>query len=69
MKGSPKYLAPDDPFFEKSDAEIEECFTSALLRMYPHLQRDDVLQFRVSRVRHVLALSTLHYSERLPPPR
>lgn len=65
----PKYLTPDDPFFERSDAEIEECFTAALLRMYPHLQREDILQFRVSRVRHVLALSTLNYSERLPPMR
>ncbi len=36
---------------------------------YPALTRDDVLAFRVSRVRHVFALSTLGYSERLPPQR
>ena len=35
--------------------------------MYPHLQRSDLLCFRISRVRYVLAISTLHYSERLPP--
>jgi protoporphyrinogen oxidase len=62
----PKYVLPDDPAFTLSDAEIEEQFTSALLRMYPHLQRSDVLCCRISRVRHVLAVSTLHYSSRLP---
>ncbi len=62
----PKYVLPDDPAFALSDTEIEEQFTSALLRMYPHLQRSDVLCCRISRVRHVLAVSTLHYSSRLP---
>jgi hypothetical protein len=35
--------------------------------MYPHLQRQDVRCFRVSRVRHVLPLSPLNYSAQLPP--
>ena len=34
--------------------------------MYPHLSPDDVEGFRVSRVRNVLAISTLNYSEQLP---
>lgn len=63
----PKYVTPDDPTFEKTDAEIEEEFLSALDRMYPHFSRDDVQAFRVSRVRHVFALPTLGYSERVPP--
>jgi len=63
----PKYVTPDDAAFNKSDAEIEEEFLSALDRMYPHFSRDDVKAFRVSRVRHVFALPTLGYSERVPP--
>lgn len=63
----PKYVTPDDPAFDKSDAEIEEEFVSALDRMYPSFSRDDVLAFKVSRVRHVFALPTLGYSERVPP--
>jgi protoporphyrinogen oxidase len=63
----PKYVAPDDPFFEVPDREVEERFLAALGRMYPHFRREDVLCFRVSRVRHVLALATLNYSEELPP--
>jgi len=63
----PKYVTPEDPAFAKSDAEIEEEFISALDRMYPHFSKDDVQAFKVSRVRHVFALPTLGYSERVPP--
>ena len=58
----PRYVTPDDEAFNKSDAEIEDEFVSALDRMYPHFSKDDVLAFRVSRVRHVFALPTLGYS-------
>jgi protoporphyrinogen oxidase len=63
----PKYVTPDDPVFSLSDGEIESQFVAALMRMYPHFQRRDLVCFRVSRVKCVLALSTLNYSERLPP--
>jgi protoporphyrinogen oxidase len=63
----PKYLPPDDPFFSADDDEVRERFLPALLRLYPYLVEDDVLAFRVSRVRHVFAISTLGYSERVPP--
>jgi protoporphyrinogen oxidase len=63
----PRYLTRDDPFWARSDAEIEEVFLAAIERMYPHFRRDDVLAFRVSRAREVLALSTLHYSGQLMP--
>ena len=63
----PKYVTPDDPAFTLSDDAIREQFVAALERMHPHFRREDVLAFRVSRVKHVLAVSTLNYSERLPP--
>ena len=63
----PKYLPPDDPFFEASDDEVRARFLPALRRLYPDLVDEDVLAFRVSRVRHVFAISTLGYSERVPP--
>jgi protoporphyrinogen oxidase len=62
----PRYLDPADPMFDRSDSEIQELFISALMRMYPHLKPDDVLAFKVSRVRRVLAISTLNYSANLP---
>ena len=63
----PKYLAPDDPFFGADDEAVRARFMPAFFRLYPELSEDDVLAFRVSRVRHVFALSTLAYSERVPP--
>jgi protoporphyrinogen oxidase len=63
----PKYVTPDDPAFSLSDNQIEEKFVDALCRMYPHFKPSDLICFRVSRVKYVLALSTLNYSERLPP--
>jgi protoporphyrinogen oxidase len=62
----PKYVTPDDPAFSLSDREIEERFVAALAQMYPHFRPSDVVCFRVSRVKYVLALSTLNYSEGLP---
>ncbi|MCD9188708.1 MAG: NAD(P)/FAD-dependent oxidoreductase [Pyrinomonadaceae bacterium] len=62
----PKYVAPDDELFEKTDAEIEEIFLSALEKMYPHFDRKDVSVFKISRVRNVFPIPTLNYSENLP---
>lgn len=63
----PKYVRSDDPFLDLPDSEVEAMFLSALDRMYPEFDPADVLCFRVSRVRHLLAISTLGYSDRLPP--
>ena len=62
----PKYVAPDDAMFEKTDDEIRETFLAALEKMYPHFRRAAVLEFKISRVRQVFALSTLNYSANLP---
>lgn len=63
----PKYVSPDDPLFEESDESIQERFIAALEKMYPHFTRNDLLEFRISRVRHVVSLTTLNYSNQLPP--
>ncbi|HEX8638710.1 MAG TPA: NAD(P)/FAD-dependent oxidoreductase [Pyrinomonadaceae bacterium] len=62
----PKYVAPDDELFDKTDAEIEEIFIGALEKMYPHFHREDVAAFKVSRVRQVFPLPTLNYSANVP---
>lgn len=63
----PKYVAPDDELFEKTDAEIEDVFLSALEKMYLHFKRSDVVEFKISRVRQVFPLPTLNYSANVPP--
>jgi protoporphyrinogen oxidase len=62
----PKYVSVDDAAFALSDEEIQESFLNALSRMYPHFSRRSLLCFRVSRARHVFALSTINRSEHLP---
>jgi protoporphyrinogen oxidase len=64
----PRYLAQADPEWARSDDEVREEFLAALERMYPAFRRDDVLAFHVSRVRYVLAVSTLDYSTVALPP-
>ncbi len=63
----PKYVDPDDPAFSLSDQDIQRLFLDALCKMYPQVEPSDLLAFRVSRVKYVLAISTLGYSDRLPP--
>ncbi|CAN5597453.1 NAD(P)/FAD-dependent oxidoreductase [soil metagenome] len=62
----PKYVAPDDELFEKSDAEIKELFLNALEKMYAHFKREDVLAFKISRVRQVFPLPMIDYSANVP---
>jgi protoporphyrinogen oxidase len=64
----PKYLTQQDPFWAKTDAQVEADFLSALERMYPQFHRGQVRAFQVSRVREMLAVTTLDYSTRLLPP-
>jgi protoporphyrinogen oxidase len=59
----PRYLTQEDGFWQKTDAEIRETFVAALERMYPNFDRSDVVAFQVARVREMLAVSTLRYSE------
>lgn len=63
----PKYLASEDKDFLLRDDEIEKRFLAALERMYPAFRREDVLAFRVSRVRHVLPIPTIGFSKIAPP--
>lgn len=63
----PKYCTPDDALFEMSDEEIRAKFLPALERIYAGFDRSQVEAFRVSRVRNVFPISTLGYSDMVPP--
>jgi protoporphyrinogen oxidase len=64
----PQYLSQQDPTWQSSDAELRERFLAGLLRMYPGFSRDSVVDFKISRAREVLAVSTLNYSRDTMPP-
>ena len=61
----PRYIAPDDELFDKTDAEIKEYFLKGLEKMYPKFRRQDVVAFKVSKVRQVFPVPVLRYSEGL----
>ncbi|MBX9787404.1 MAG: NAD(P)/FAD-dependent oxidoreductase [Pirellulales bacterium] len=65
----PKYVPADDPLFDQPDAKIEASFVAALERMFPWFNRQQVQASRISRVRNVMAVPTLGYSQRVPPRR
>jgi len=63
----PYYVPQDDPIFDQTDEQIREQSLVGLESMYPEFDRNDLVDFRVSRVKRVMAISTLNYSESLPP--
>ncbi len=63
----PKYLTPDDEWFEYSDTDIEQIFLDRILEMYPSIRVNDILSFKIARAKYVFALSTINYSKNLPP--
>jgi protoporphyrinogen oxidase len=63
----PKYATSTDPAWARTDDQLRSECLEALQRLFPGFSGEDVLAFRVSRVRHVFALTTLDYSRRLPP--
>jgi protoporphyrinogen oxidase len=63
----PKYVAPNDDLFDISDDDVAKTFVAALARMYPSFDESGIVASEVSRARHVLPVSTLGYSKRLPP--
>ncbi len=65
----PKYCGPDDPIADMSDDDIRRMFVAGLERMYPEFNSEDIVAFRLSRVREVFAIPTLGYSTRVPPMR
>jgi protoporphyrinogen oxidase len=62
----PKYVAPDDPLFARTDESIVDEFVAALTKMYPDFSPDSVIAARVSRAPAVFAMTTLGYSKSLP---
>ena len=64
----PRYLAQEDPFWNKSNEEMQDEFLKALESIYPSFRRSDVLAFKTTRASHVLPITTLNYSTKLLPP-
>lgn len=65
----PRYTTAQDEAWGWSDVEVVDRCVESLQRMYPDFSRDDIVEAKVSRVRHVLAVSVIDHSESIPPVR
>ena len=63
----PKYVLEGDPTWSQTDEQIREQFLAGLAKFYPKFSAEDVLAFRLSRVRQVFALPSLDYGSHVPP--
>jgi protoporphyrinogen oxidase len=63
----PRYVTGEDAFWGLSDGEIEAQFLAGLRKIYPDVSSEDIIAFRIARARQVYAVTTLNYSDRLPP--
>lgn len=62
----PKYLKSSDNLFNINESEIIDYFFSNLQKMYPQLNKEDIIASNLAKSRNVFALNTLNYSKKLP---
>jgi len=62
----PKYVNSDDPMLIEPEDKLGEMFLKDFLKMYPTVNRDNILFCGVSKARNVFSLPTINYSENLP---
>jgi protoporphyrinogen oxidase len=62
----PKYLSCTADEFQMSDEQIRSTFLDALGRMYPGFNPGSVSCFKISRVKYLLPIPTLNYSDKVP---
>jgi protoporphyrinogen oxidase len=62
----PWYLPSNDKGFEDSDEILRSRYVAALSKFYPGFSDEQIEAFQVSRVRRVMAVPTLDYSQRAP---
>jgi protoporphyrinogen oxidase len=63
----PRYVARDDPYWQLGDDEIRERFVAGLRKVFPEIGPEAGAAFHLARVRDVMAVPTLGYSDRSPP--
>ncbi len=62
----PKYVNSDDEMLNLPNEELSLSFLNDFLKMYPSVDKADILFCGVSKARNVFSLPTLNYSGKLP---
>ncbi|QDV24722.1 hypothetical protein Q31a_30430 [Aureliella helgolandensis] len=58
----PKYAAQGDSIWSETDDQVQQSFLDGMRDLYPAFDADQVLEFRISRVKQVFPLPVLNYS-------
>jgi protoporphyrinogen oxidase len=65
----PRYVTPDDPLAQASDAEVRAAFRTSLRRVFPDFDEDQVLASAVHRAPAVQPIHVRGYPGTIPPTR
>jgi len=63
----PRYVAQNDPYWEKDEVVIHDDFIAALKKIYPEFKKNEIMSFNVLKAKNVLPITTLNYSQVLLP--
>ena len=63
----PRYATQEDPYWQLDDATVQARFIEGLQKVYPDLADRDIAAFRLARVRNVMAVPTVGYTDVVPP--
>ncbi len=63
----PRYVTQKDPYWDLDDDTVKARFIEGLQKVYPDLDTDDIAAFRLARVRNVMAVPTVGYTDVVPP--
>ena len=62
----PRYLPPDDPYYQRSDKEVLEDFLAGVRRIFPAFSRDDIVATAIHREPYVQPIQKINYSQMVP---
>lgn len=65
----PRYSEANDAYWNFDDEELRTRFIEGLERVYPNMPPQAILEFKVSRARHVMPIPMINYSQSLLPHR
>ncbi len=63
----PRWIPPDDSFYQTPDEDVLEMFLRALQSIIPHFSNEDIIAHRVNREPYVQPIMEVGYSEKVPP--
>jgi protoporphyrinogen oxidase len=62
----PKYVGPDDPYWQRSDEELKKLFIAGVQYLYPDFKESEIKASHLNKAMNVQPLQVMNYSEMIP---